>query len=514
MQFSRWILLSALFASTMSSAKAETAVTEANVNAAISKLEQLAQKQVDEKKLVGMAVGVIYKDKLVFAKGFGPRELGKAEKIDADTVFQLASVSKPISATVVAELVGEGKITWDSKISDLDPSFQMNDPYVTRELTIKDLYCHRSGLPEHAGDLLEDNGYNREQVLHRLRYQKPETSFRAGYAYTNFGLTEGAVAACRAYGTTWEEASSSRLYKPLSMGSTASTYAEFNARPNKALSHVRSNGSWIHKMNREPDAQSPAGGVSSSITDMAKWMRLVINKGKLDGKQFVNEAALVETLHPQMRTNFNPINGLPSFYGLGMNVSYDTEGRLRLGHSGAFAMGNATCIDLLPAEQLGVVVLTNSEPVGIAESLTATFMDNAIYGKDTFDWFALFKKIFSDPSTLGLDKQFDYSVPPKTISKALDSAAYLGKYSDDFYGPIEITEDRGKLVMMIGPNKTRYQLDHYDRDTFTYLPIGENAQGRSGVTFAIGSNGIAQRVQIELLSKDGHGSFERVITNK
>lgn len=494
----------------LGTAAANAAVSEASLNAALTKLDQNAQEQINEHKIVGMAVGVVYKDKLVFAKGYGPRELSKPAQIDPETVFQLASVSKPVSATVVAELVGEGKISWDTKISSLDPSFQMYDPYVTKELTIRDLYSHRSGLPEHAGDLLEDIGFNREQVLHRMRYQKPESSFRAGYSYTNFGLTEGAIAACKAYGTSWEQASAAKLFQPLSMNSSSSTFSGFDSQANKALSHVRENGTWVHRITRQPDAQSPAGGVSSSVNDLSKWMRLVLNKGKFDGKQIVNEDSLVEIMHPQMLTNFNPLNGLPSFYGLGMNVRYDTEGKLRLGHSGAFALGNATCIDMIPSEQLGVIVLTNSEPVGVAEALSNSFMDNFLYGKDTIDWFALFKKIFSDPSTFGLDRQFDYSVPPKTISRPLDAAAYLGKYGDEFYGTIEITEDSGKLSLLIGPNKTKYPLQHYDRDTFTFLPIGENAQGRSGVTFTIGSNGIAQKLQIELLSKDGHGSFDRL----
>jgi len=114
------------------------------------------------------------------------RDVNSKEPVDADTVFQLASLSKPIGSTVVAELVGEGKISWDSKINDLDPDFEMYDPWVTREITIRDFYAHRSGLPDHAGDLLEDLEFTREEILHRLRYQKPDSSFRSHYAYTNF----------------------------------------------------------------------------------------------------------------------------------------------------------------------------------------------------------------------------------------------------------------------------------------------------------------------------------------
>ena len=164
----------------------------------------------------------------------------------------------------MAELVGEGKISWDSRISDLDTEFAMYDPWVTREITIRDFYAHRSGLPDHTGDLLEDLGFTRGEILHRLRYQKPDSSFRSHYAYTNFGITEAAVAAAKAYNIAWEDASEQKLYRPLGMDSTSSRYADFVARTNKALGHVQANGKWVQKYKRDPNSESPAGGVSSS----------------------------------------------------------------------------------------------------------------------------------------------------------------------------------------------------------------------------------------------------------
>src|SRR5436309_9495637 len=174
-------------------------VTSEQVTHAVQELEQLAEKQIQENAVPGLAIAVVFQDKIVYAKGFGVRDVNTKAPVDADTVFQLASVSKPIGSTVVAELVSEGKITWDSKLSVLDPTFAMFDQWVTREITIRDMYAHRSGLPEHAGDLLEDLGFTRAKILHRLRYQHPSSSFRSHYAYTNFGMTEGAIAAATAY---------------------------------------------------------------------------------------------------------------------------------------------------------------------------------------------------------------------------------------------------------------------------------------------------------------------------
>src|SRR6266508_930703 len=489
-------------------------VTSEQVTHATQELEQLAQKQIQENALPGLAIAVVFQDKTVYAKGFGVRDTSTNVPVDADTVFQLASLSKPIGSTVVAELVGEGKITWDSKLSVLDPTFAMFDPWVTREIMIRDMYAHRSGLPEHAGDLLEDLGFTRPEILHRLRYQHPESSFRSHYAYTNFGMTEGGMAAAKAYGLAWEDAPEQKLYRPLGMTSTSSRYADFVARTNKALGHVLVDGKWVQKFKRDPDAQSPAGGVSSSANDVAKWIRLQLANGKFEGKQIVDEKALAETHHPQMLTGFNPFTGLPSFYGLGWNVSYDDQGRLRLNHSGAFALGAATYVNLVPAEQLGIVVLTNAYPIGIAEALGTTFVDTALYGKPTQDWLAIFKQAFSNPAAVGTVLGFDYSKPPASPAPALRNSAYVGRYTNDFFGEISIIEKDGGLATVKGPKNKTFPMRHYNRDTFTYETEGENAVGTSGITFTFGPDGKVVQAVVENLNVRGEGVFKRAVDQK
>jgi CubicO group peptidase (beta-lactamase class C family)/pimeloyl-ACP methyl ester carboxylesterase len=487
-------------------------LTSEQVTHAIQELEQLAQKQIQENALPGLAIGVVFQDKVVYAKGFGVCDVNTKAPVDADTVFQLASLSKPIGSTVVAELVGEGKITWDSKLNGLDPTFAMFDPWVTREITIRDMYAQRSGLPEHAGDLLEDVGFTRAEILNRLRYQHPASSFRSHFAYTNFGMTEAAVAAAKAYGLEWEQASQEKLYSSLGMSSTSSRYADFVARKNKALGHVLVDGKWVQKFKRDPDAQSPAGGVSSSVTDVAKWMRLQLANGKFEGKQIVDEKVLAETRQPQMLTGFNPFTRLPTFYGLGWNVSYDEQGRLRLNHSGAFGMGAATYVNLVPDEQLGIVVLTNAYPMGIAEALGTVFVDTALYGKPTQDWFPLYKKFYSDPAATGTVPGFDYSKPPASPAPALKNEAYTGKYTNDFFGGISVIQRDGELVIVQGPENKAFPMKHYDRDIFTYETGGENAVGRSGVTFTVGPEGKATQIVVENLNVHGEGIFKREST--
>src|SRR5438034_806555 len=493
-------------------AQEKSHVTSDQVTHAIQEVERLAQKQIQENALPGLAIAVVFQDKAVYAKGFGVRDVNTKTPVGADTVFQLASLSKPIGSTVVAALVSEGKITWDSKLSVLDPTFAMFDPWVTREITIRDMYAHRSGLPEHAGDLLEDLGFTRAEILHRLRYQHPSSSFRSHYAYTNFGMTEGAIAAAKAYNIEWENAAEQKLYRPLGMSSTSSRYADFMARRNKALGHVLVDGKWVQKFKRDPDAQSPTGGVSSSANDLTKWMRLQLANGKFDGKQIVNEKALAETHHAHMLTGFNPFTQLPTFYGLGWNVGYDQQGRLRLNHSGAFGLGTATYANLVPGEQLGIVVLTNAYPLGIAEALGTTFVDIALYGNPTQDGSALCKKVYSNPAAIGTVLGFDYSKPPASATPALKNSAYAGKYTNDYFGDISIVEKDGGLAIVQGPKNQTFPMKHYDRDTFTYETEGENAVGRSGVTFTVGPDGKAAQVLVENLNVRGEGTFKRQST--
>ncbi|HZA66621.1 MAG TPA: serine hydrolase, partial [Geminicoccaceae bacterium] len=485
------------------------AVSPERLNAAIQWLDETAQREIDANAVPGIAIAVVFQDELVYANGFGVRDTGTGAPVDADTVFQLASVSKPIGSTIVAALVGDGKITWDSRISDLDPGFEMYDPWVTREITIRDFYCHRSGLPDHAGDLLEDLGFTREEILHRLRYQRPDTSFRSGYAYTNFGLTEASIAAAKAYGLEWEDAAEQKLYRPLGMTSTSSRHDDFVARENKALGHVLIDGRWVQKYQRDPDTESPAGGVSSSVNDLAKWLRLQLANGRFDGTPIVAEAPLAATHLPQIMVHPSSASGVPQFYGLGWNVNYDDRGRLRLSHSGAFDLGAGTNASLSPSDQLGIVVLTNGAPVGVAEGLAATFMDTALYGEPTRDWLKLYQDAFDQ--MIQAERGADYSKPPESPLPPSENAAYVGTYENSFFGEIAVIEKGGGLAIVQGPHDMTFAMTHYDRDVFTYETEGESAIGTAGITFTLGADGKAIEVVVENLDVNGEGTFRRVL---
>ena len=485
------------------------------VTAALPGLEKYVDGLREKTGVPGLALAVVHADKVVYLKGFGVRELGTPGAIDADTVFQLASVSKPLTATVIAGVVGDGTVKWDSKTSDLDPAFRLSGDYVSGEVTLRDLLCHRTGLPDHAGDLLEDLGYSRAEVLHRLRFQEPTGPFRSSYAYTNFGFTEAGVATAKAAGKTWEDLAADRLFKPLGMDRTSYRHADYAAAVNRAKLHARIDGEWVAKYDREPDAQAPAGGASSTVRDLARWMRLLLANGHFDGKPVIAAYALGETHKAQVISEpAKQPTDRTGFYGLGWNVGHDRAGRLTLNHSGAFDLGAATCVMLVPAEELGIVVLTNGAPIGVPEAVAFGFLDLVHAGKLERDWFATMTPAFVELARPKYGTRVDYQKEPADKSPSLPAASYAGTYHNGFVGDAVVADEDGKFVLKLGPKLRAFPLTHFDRDTFTYQPEGEMSAGLSGVTFRIGPNRVADAVTLENLNVHGSGTLTRVSAGK
>lgn len=477
---------------------------------ALDALQGVVQDIMERTGVPGVAVSVVANDETVFAEGFGVRNIDSGEPVDADTVFQVASVSKPIGSTVIASLVGEGVVAWDTKMADIDPSFALGDPWVSANVTIADLYSHRSGLPDHAGDALEDLGGAREEVLASLRYLPPEYSFRAGYAYTNFGLTAAAVAASSQAGAAFEDLANERLFAPLGMTSSSFRHDDFASRTNRAALHVPQGDGWAQAYERQPDAQAPAGGASSSVRDMAQWMRLQLGNGTFDGTEVIDAAALGETHVPHAISNpaAPPFEHIPGFYGLGWNVGFDANGTVTLGHSGAFALGASTAVYLRPGSGLGITVLTNGYPMGTPEAIALSFLDLATHGEVQRDYLELIRPIIeaSAAPPYGAAVQD----PPANPVPPLGTDAYTGTYTSQAIGDLVVAgDDAQSLVMRLGPADMEFPLEHFDRDVFTYVPPGENGGVASAVTFTIGADGSASSVVLENLELTGAGTFTR-----
>lgn len=475
------------------------------ISDAIQALDGIVEDIKTRSGVPGIAVAVVHRGETVYAKGFGTRGDKSNQPVDTDTVFQLASLSKSVGATVVARQVSRGIVSWDSRMQDLLPWFSLSDPAITERLTVGDLYSHRSGLPGHAGDDLEDMGFDRQTILERLRLQ-PLSPFRSSYAYTNFGLTAAAEAVSVASGTDWASLADEALFQPLGMTSTSARFDDYMARDNRALPHARFGDHFEPRYQRQPDAQSPAGGVSSSVNDMARWMKMVL----ADGGELISPKALQPAISPQSfsrRPEFPDERG--GFYGYGFNVGTDPSGRVILSHSGAFLLGAGTSFALIPSLDIGIVVLSNAAPVGAVESIGTSFTDMVQYGRITRDWFTGYEsrfQAFYTPVGITVGQQ-----PPADAAPAPAPGYCLGQYGHPYFGTIELREEEGGLVLHVGPKALAFPLQPWDGNTMVFDITNENAVegSRSTATFS-GASDRADALEIELFTLNGPARFERL----
>jgi CubicO group peptidase (beta-lactamase class C family) len=327
-------------------------ITDENIAKAVEALPGIIQDAIDRTGVPGISGAVVRHDQVLLTAGYGVRLAGSGELADADTVFQLASLSKPVGATVISRAVSKGIVAWDDPVRKHLPWFHIGNAFVSNNVTLADLYFHRSGLPDHAGDHLEDLGFKREQILWKLRLL-PLAPFRSQYKYTNFGLTAAAEAVARAYHTNWADLGEVLLYQPAGMTSTNSRYRDYLSAENPATTHQRHNGHWIAGPPRDPDAQSPAGGVSSTANDMARWMQLQLGNGALE-MDLIKPDVLPVMRQPHSFSSISPDpRARSSMYGLGLGTGVDGTGHVVWSHSGAFLLGAATTVTMVPGGDIG-----------------------------------------------------------------------------------------------------------------------------------------------------------------
>jgi CubicO group peptidase (beta-lactamase class C family) len=488
------------------------AITPANFSLALQALPTLGQAAISANSSVGvpgLAIAVVWNNALQYAAGFGFLSIDGNENVTTETVFQLASLSKPLASTTVAAIVSEGNITFDSPVNSPALIAAYSDPWISAEVSIADGLSHRSGLYPLAGDDLEQFGFNRSKILPKLQYMKPGGAFRSSYGYSNYGFTLAAQSAATSASKSWEDAAQDYLYGPLNMSSTSSHYSDFVTRSSRAVLHTPgANGSWATSPPRNPDPQAPAGGATSNVVDLAKWMLLHLNSGSYNGTQLISQAAINETRLPHSMSGPNPITGLPSFYGLGWD-SATQDGSIVVSHAGAFSQGTRSYAKLNINEGLGVVVLSNCFPTGEPEGIAQTFFDLAMYGKSTADWVAIWNGLYQK-----LAQSFELTspytgTPPADATAALPLSAYAGKYTNDYVGLINfIVGASGDMNLTFpGSSNDSLQVVHWDRDNF-YI----NLESPAGVLFTIGADGNASSVTIDAFNTNGGGMFTRLVS--
>lgn len=450
---------------------------DAAVAAAVDALPDLVEKALEQTGVPGASVAVVSNGEVVFEEGYGVRDVTTDEPVDVDTVFPIASLSKPLSSSIVAKAITEdADLSWEDPVVEYLPDFALNDPYVTEHAKIADFFSHRTGIPTGGGDDLEDVGFDVEYIMSRMD-QIPLASFRDTYQYSNFGLTVGGEAVAASRGQTWAETAQELLFEPLGMTSTTTVHDEYLAANDRAAMHARTGeGQYEQLFDRDADAEAPAGGVASTAGDIAKWMTMVLADGEVDGQAFIDPLVLAKTYSAHSITGGDAKNLISrtSHYGFGTNVGATVTGRVSISHSGAFGWGTATNATMIPDLDLGIVVLTNGAPSGVPEAIVSEFVDLVQFGEETRPWLDLWPSVFAHFSDPAGDLVGETA--PADAAPAGASSDYVGIYTSPYFGDFVVTESNGTLMGALGPEGGyTFALEPWDGDTLSFVPTGENA---------------------------------------
>ena len=473
-------------------------------------IDEYATKAGRDWNVPGFAVAIVKDDKVVFAKGYGIRELNKPEPVDKDTLFAIASNSKAFTAAALAILVDEGKLKWDDKVIKYLPWFQLYDPWVTNEMTVRDLLCHRSGLETFSGDLLwYESSYSREEVIRRARYLKPNSSFRTRFGYQNILFVAAGEIVSVITGKPWDAFIKERFFRPLGMMRSVIPYQELIATPNIATPHNEMHGTLRKLKFGNVDNAWGAAGINSSVADIAQWIRLQLGRGTFEGKKIFSAQRSREMWTPntivggisEQSEKFNPTVHF-SLYGLGWQIS-DYQGRKVIAHGGGLD-GMISRVAMIPEENLGLVVLTNSET-----SLT-TVISNRIFdvflgvGKRDWNTEFLLRSKQNKQAEAASEKKVDEERVPNT-KPSLSLPSYAGTYSGAMFGDARVSEENGKLVLRLMPSPNFVgDLEHWHFDTFriTWRDSIVYPFPRGFVTFSLDQKGKVSELKIDVPNPD------------
>jgi CubicO group peptidase (beta-lactamase class C family) len=493
-----------------------SAAPPAGFNARVDKLRQ-------EIGVPGMAIAIVEDGKVTLAKGFGVRALGAPERVDADTIFPTGSTGKAFTVAALGILVDQGKIGWDDKVIDRLPGFQMYDPWVTREMTIRDLLVHRSGLGLGAGDLLfvPRTNLSRAESVRRLRYIKPATSFRSGFAYDNILYMVAGQLIEAVSGETWETFVAGHVLKPAGMlHSTTDNDLRF-VNADRAQPHARLNGALRgigdqSRLDERDDlgrTAAPAGGLAISANDMARWLQIQLDDGSLPGGGRLFSAAAHEqmwlpvTLQPIAPRPDNLKLTQPMFntYALGWDVR-DYRGAKIVWHGGA-VFGFLAAVVLVPEKHVGFSILINSEDGEIINGLLFELLDHYL-AQPGNDWPAKFRALKQQRMGDALKAYQEAAASPAHVGPSLPLERYAGTYADPWYGNIEVALANGKLTIDFKSTpRMRGNLEHWQYDSFI-TRLDDKSIEPAYVSFGLNADGKVERVTMRPVSPAADFSYD------
>jgi len=465
----------------------------------------------------GISLAIVRDGRVLLAKGYGVRKLGETTPVDAKTLFGIASNTKAFTATALGLLVEEGKLEWDAPVIRYLPWFQLADPYVTREITIRDLLVHRSGLGAYAGDLLwwPPSTYDRKEIVRRLRYVPLATSFRSAYAYDDVLYTTAGEVIEAASGMPWEEFVSSRILAKVGMTGSNVRHSDAGSGANVATPHAPIDGTVRPVNPFVSDNTNPAGGINSSAEDMAKWMIVQLDSGRVSDGTSLFSPRLTTQLW-QLITPIpigNPPTELralrPNFrgYALGFAV-LDYGGKKVVTHTGGLP-GYVSRVTMIPELKLGVVVLTNQESGEAFEAITYKILDHYL-GRPETDWIQAYRSVRNRQDSLTAARTQKAEAARDSLSRpSLSLEKYAGVYADAWYGDVLITMENGKLVMTFSKTPSLVgELEPWQHDTFVARWRDRELRADAFVTFALNPDGTIDQAKMRAVSTLTDVSFD------
>jgi len=469
--------------------------------------DQFLRTAMSQWQVPGMGLAIVKDDVVIHARGYGVKDIGNDEPVDEHTVFAVGSVTKSFTATALAALVSEGKVSWDDRVAQYLPDFQHPDPWVTRELTLRDMLSHRTGLPRGVHILLRGL-YDLDAYLHRVRYLEPVASFRSGFHYTNTTFEAVGKMFPTMAGMNWEDFVQQRIFDPLGMTASSTNVEALGNIENLSTPHAKIDG-VVQPVARCNIGYDASGSINSNAVDMAQWIRLLFNKGAYQGEQLISTAAVNEMHAPQIvipleHPDVAPLRALGldtnfSSYGLGW-VVIDYRGKKMVFHPGGI-QGYAAMTAALPGENLGVVILTNMHEAVAGPFLYAlTFgIFDAYLGGPQRDWSAdVLQAIRQMEEMEAAAWQKVVEAQAEGTSPSLPLARYTGAYAESFCGEARVTEEDGALVLHYGPT-SKADLAHWHYDTFRATWRNPMFQPEF-VTFALDKTGEVDTMNVESMA--------------
>jgi CubicO group peptidase (beta-lactamase class C family) len=455
----------------------------------VESLDRYIEAARKEWNVPGMSVVVVKDGKVLLSKGYGVKELGKDDAVDAQTLFGVMSTTKAMTAVAMGLLVDEGKVSWRDKVIKHLPDFRVGDPYITQELEVRDLFTHNSGLPSTDFLWARTPELPADEAVRRMQYARPVYSFRGGFQYHNSMYLVAGKVIEKASGIPWEQFMTERVFRPLGMNSTYPTLAEALKQPNRSIAHYKIKGTVEAIPEMAIDSVAPAGSVWSNADDAGKWMNYLISGKTPDGKDLLKPNSLEEMFRPQviLPTNFYPTFTLikPKWttYGLGW-FQHDYRGEKVDFHTGSIA-GRTALVGLIRDKKIGVYIFGNLDHAELRHAIIYKAFDTFTYGDPNGrDWNAEFKKIYDQRDTdaeKATAALFAKKLPDTKPSRPL--TAYSGKYSDPFYGDVQVKLVDGKLHAIVAKDLTA-ELEHRHVDTFTAV-WNRRWMGQGLVTFQL-----------------------------